>query len=56
LLEGTCFSVEPGVYLPNEFGVRLEVDVLIHHDGKVEVTGGEQNAIAFMQLEPLGAK
>lgn len=45
LLPGTCFSVEPGIYLPGEFGVRLEHDVLIHLDGRVEVTGGEQLSI-----------
>jgi Xaa-Pro aminopeptidase len=39
LIEGSCFSVEPGVYLP-DFGVRSEVDVLIR-EGAVVVTGGE---------------
>jgi len=39
LIEGSCFSVEPGVYLPG-FGVRSEVDVLIRGGGAV-VTGGE---------------
>ena len=36
----TLFTIEPGIYLP-EFGVRSEVDVYIHADGKVEVTGGD---------------
>ena len=45
ILAGTCFSIEPGVYLPGEFGVRLESDVYVHLDGRVEVTGGEQDAI-----------
>ncbi|MBI5272848.1 MAG: M24 family metallopeptidase [Chlamydiia bacterium] len=45
LLPGTCFSVEPGIYLPGAFGVRLESDVYIHHDGRVEVTGGEEDEI-----------
>jgi Xaa-Pro aminopeptidase len=37
LLASTCCSIEPGIYLP-EFGVRSEVDLLIHeHDA--EVTG-----------------
>ncbi|MCA9110125.1 MAG: M24 family metallopeptidase [Planctomycetaceae bacterium] len=40
LLPGTCFSIEPGIYLP-EFGVRSEVDVFIDFDGTVHVTGGE---------------
>jgi Xaa-Pro aminopeptidase len=40
ILPRTCFSIEPGIYLP-EFGVRSEVDVLIGGDGEVLVTGGE---------------
>lgn len=28
ILPNTCFSVEPGIYVPGEFGVRLEVDML----------------------------
>lgn len=35
----TCFSIEPGIYLP-EFGVRSEVDVYIDKAGGVHVTGG----------------
>jgi len=35
----TCFSVEPGIYLP-EFGVRSEVNVFVDKDEKVHVTGG----------------
>lgn len=42
ILPMTCFSIEPGIYLPGEFGIRLESDVLIHRDGTVEVTGGEE--------------
>ncbi len=38
LIPCTCFSIEPGIYLPGEFGVRLEYDVYIHKNGKVEVT------------------
>ncbi len=29
VLPGTCFSIEPGVYLPGEFGVRSEVNVYV---------------------------
>jgi Xaa-Pro aminopeptidase len=39
LIPGTCFSIEPGVYLPGEFGVRSEVNVYIAPDGVVHVTG-----------------
>src|SRR5262249_41036421 len=36
----TCFSVEPGIYLP-EFGVRSETNVFVDAQGGVHVTGGE---------------
>jgi Xaa-Pro dipeptidase len=39
VLPRTCFSVEPGIYLP-EFGVRSEVDVFVDGRGQVHVTGG----------------
>lgn len=31
--EGMIFSIEPGVYLPHEFGVRIEDLVLVTKDG-----------------------
>lgn len=49
LIPGTCFSMEPGIYLPGEFGVRLEYDVFIHDGGEIEVTTPAQEA--FMTLE-----
>lgn len=42
LLPNTCFSIEPGIYLPGEFGVRLECNVLLLPSGVMEVTGGLQ--------------
>ncbi len=41
LMRRTCFSIEPGIYLPGEFGVRSEIDVYIDGQGTVHVTGGE---------------
>jgi Xaa-Pro aminopeptidase len=38
VLPRTCFSVEPGIYLP-EFGIRSEVNVFVDATGKVHVTG-----------------
>lgn len=29
LMSRTCFSIEPGIYLPGEFGIRSELDVYI---------------------------
>lgn len=40
VLPRTCFSVEPGIYLP-EFGVRSEINVFVDAQGTVHVTGGE---------------
>jgi Xaa-Pro aminopeptidase len=39
LLPGTCFSIEPGIYLPGEFGVRSELNVFL--DGARAVVTGE---------------
>lgn len=43
LIPRTCFSIEPGIYLP-EFGVRSEVNVYIDAAGQVHITGGEPQA------------
>ena len=29
LMPKTCFSIEPGIYLPGEFGIRSELDVYL---------------------------
>jgi Xaa-Pro aminopeptidase len=38
ILAGTCFSIEPGIYLPGEFGVRSELNVFVDA-GAATVTG-----------------
>ncbi len=43
LLPNTCFSVEPGIYLP-EFGVRSEIDMMTA-PGKAWVTGKIQREL-----------
>ena len=43
ILPNTCFSVEPGIYLP-EFGVRSEVNMLTA-PGKAWVTGRIQHEL-----------
>lgn len=37
LIANTCFSVEPGIYLPGRFGVRSELDITIE-DGRAAVS------------------
>ena len=43
IIPNSCFSIEPGIYLP-EFGVRSEVNVLVRR-GSAEVTGKIQTEL-----------
>lgn len=45
LIPHTCFSIEPGIYLPGEFGIRLEYDLYLGDQGKVLVTGGIEDSL-----------
>jgi Xaa-Pro aminopeptidase len=38
LLANTCFSIEPGIYLPGEFGIRSEINIFLARDQAI-VTG-----------------
>lgn len=42
ILPSTSFSIEPGIYLPGDFGVRSEIDVFITKERKVMITGKEK--------------
>jgi Xaa-Pro aminopeptidase len=44
ILPNTCFSVEPGLYFPGEFGVRNEIN-MITRPGKAVVSGPMQNEL-----------
>jgi Xaa-Pro dipeptidase len=46
ILANSCFSIEPGIYLP-EFGVRSEVNVLVRQHA-AEVTGKIQREIVII--------
>jgi Xaa-Pro aminopeptidase len=48
LIPGICFSVEPGIYIEGEMAVRSEIDVFITLDGRVEVTGPQQQEIILL--------
>lgn len=45
LMPGVGFSVEPGIYLPGEFGVRSEVNMYWGEDGPVVTPGGPQEEL-----------
>ena len=46
ILPNSCFSIEPGIYLP-EFGVRSEINMLVLSD-RALVTGKMQNEIVII--------
>jgi len=46
ILPNSCFSIEPGIYLP-EFGVRSEVNVMVR-PSSAEVTGKIQSEIVII--------
>ncbi len=46
ILPWTCFSIEPGIYLP-EFGIRSEVDVFVD-ESSARVTGEMQEKIVVI--------
>jgi Xaa-Pro aminopeptidase len=41
LLPGVGFSIEPGIYLPGEIGMRSEVNAYLTADGALVVTPKE---------------
>lgn len=50
LVPGICCSIEPGIYLPGELGVRTEINVFIRHDGVAEVTGEVQHELVKIDV------
>jgi Xaa-Pro aminopeptidase len=46
IIPWTCFSIEPGIYLP-EFGIRSEVDVFVDEE-RARVTGEMQDRIVLL--------
>jgi len=46
IIPGVCFSIEPGIYLP-EFGVRSEIDMYVGETA-AEVTGGIQRELLLL--------
>jgi Xaa-Pro aminopeptidase len=39
LIPKTSFSIEPGIYINNQIGMRTEIDIVILEDGKPIITG-----------------
>ncbi len=51
LLTGVGFSVEPGVYIPGEVGIRSEVNVYWDEDGPRVTTPDPQDELLFFPTE-----
>jgi Xaa-Pro dipeptidase len=46
IIPGTCFSVEPGIYMPDKkLGFRSEIDVFVTDEEDVKVTGPKQEFV-----------
>ena len=45
LVAGNVVTVEPGVYLPGKFGIRIEDDVVVTQDGIENLTGFRKDLI-----------
>lgn len=49
LIKGTIFSIEPGVYIPEDnIGFRTEIDVIIDNNGNVDVAGEIQQELIII--------
>jgi len=48
IVPGTCFSIEPGIYLAGSMAVRTEVDVFVTTAGKAEVIGDAQRELVLV--------
>jgi Xaa-Pro aminopeptidase len=56
ILPSTSFSIEPGIYLRDRFGVRSEIDVVISPSGEVIVPGLPMQEHVVAILAGMGAR
>jgi Xaa-Pro aminopeptidase len=52
LLPGTCFSIEPGIYLPEDFGIRSELDLYVSADDAVVYGQPVQTELVAIDVPP----
>jgi len=48
LERGMCFSIEPGVYLPGRFGMRIENIVCINEQGETEILNKSDRSLRVL--------
>ncbi len=51
IIPNTSFSIEPGIYLRDKYGIRSEIDAYISNDKEVIVTGlpMQENVVSILQ-------
>jgi Xaa-Pro aminopeptidase len=49
ILARTCFSIEPGIYLPGKWGIRSEMDTYITGDDAISVVPVQKEIIAILK-------
>lgn len=47
LKENMCFTLEPGIYIPNKYGIRIEDDVWLSKKGPVLLTKSSRELFCF---------
>ncbi|GAB5464879.1 MAG: M24 family metallopeptidase [Candidatus Kapaibacteriales bacterium] len=51
VIKGSCFSIEPGIYIPEEkIGFRTEIDVFVDDDGSVGLCGPIQEDLILIDV------
>ena len=48
VVPGSCFSIEPGIYLQGRMAVRSEIDVFVTPAGRAEVVGAVQKDLVLV--------
>lgn len=51
LERGMAFSIEPGIYIPGKFGMRIEDIVAINHDGATEILNRCSREITVIEVD-----
>ena len=45
--KGMCFSIEPGIYIPNQVGVRIEDCLYVAETGAKSITQTSKDLLIF---------
>ncbi len=51
ILPSSCFSIEPGIYIPGKFGLRTECNILIRKDFQITISGKAEDFLRAINLD-----